>query len=327
MTLFRIKKIENKVKIYLLGLKIFTYTKKPKTQFEKMYARRFEGFTPEELEFCVKEQFRNWHDYYPNLINPRTFNEKLTWEKLYYHNPLMTICADKVKAREYFLEKTNNNDSHLVKQFDIYNDASQVDFEKLPQQFVLKSNWGSGRQIIVKDKSKLKARKIKKMKKEISKWTDIHSNHYYASFEYGYKNIVPKIVCEEFLNFEYKLEFFCFNGQPKFFWIVLNDKTAEVQANFYNLDWTIIPVENHYPNFVQDISKPECFDEILNIAKTLCGDFPFVRCDFYITKDSYRFSEMTFFHWGCSQQYNPISYDELFGSYMKLPEEKNVEGI
>lgn len=320
MKLLDCQKTENKIKIYLCGKKILSY--RSESKYDKIYAKRFDGLTRDELEYCVKEQYKKWHENYPDLINPKTFNEKLTWEKLYYNNPLMTICADKVKAREYYLEKTGDHEEHLVKQFGVYDNASEINYDVFPNKFVLKSNWGSGKQIIVNDKSSLD---INKTNEIVQTWQNKRSNHYFCAFEYGYKNIEPKIVCEEFLDFEYKLEFFCFNGKPKFFWIVLNDKTDNTQANFYNLDWSKIPVENHYPNFNQDIVKPNCYENILDLATKLCGDFPFVRCDFYITKDSYRFSEMTFFHWGCSQQFEPAEYDEIFGSYMSLPKEKIME--
>lgn len=318
--LLELKKEDQTCKLMLLGKKIFSH--RYKTKFEKIYAKRFSGLSQAKLKYCVLEQFKQWHGYYPNLEQPKTFNEKLTWEKLYYNNPLMTICADKVKARDYYCEKIQDGEKHLVKQLGIYESASEIDLDKLPDSFVLKSNWGSGRQMIIRDKSSFD---LSLVQSELDFWMTKYANHYYSSFEYGYKNIQPKIICEEFLDFEYKLEFFCFNGEPKFFWIVLNDKTSETQANFYKLNWEKIPLENHYPNFTQTIAKPACYDEILNQAKTLCGDFPFVRCDFYITKDSYRFSEMTFFHWGCSQQYTPIEYDRIIGDMMQLPAQKLIE--
>lgn len=313
MKLLELKTEQNRKILYLLGHKIFSH--KAATKFDKLYKKRFYGLSEKEIEYCVKEQFKIWHGCYPNLKTPKTFNEKLTWEKLYYRNPLMTICADKVKGRDYFCEKVEDGENYLVKQYGLYDSAEEIDFETLPDSFVLKSNWGSGCQFIVKDKSKFD---ILKAKKEMQNWMKKESNHYFASFEFGYKNIVPKIVCEELLDFKYKLEFFCFNGEPKFFWIVLNDKTSETQANFYSLDWENLHIFNHYPNFEDEIEKPSCYETILENAKKMCGDFPFVRCDFYITNDGYRFSEMTFFHWGASQAFEPKEWDEKIGDMMKL---------
>ena len=148
---------------------------------------------------------------------------------------------------------------------------------------------------------------------------DPRRNHYYSFFEWGYKDIVPKIVVEEFLGFEYKLEFFCFQGQPRFFWIVLDDKTKATSANFYELDWRQIPVSDHYPNFSREIAKPNCYPEMLETARKLSKDFPFVRCDFYVTKNGYRFSEMTFYHWAGYCKMNPDEYDLIWGNMLELP--------
>lgn len=314
MKLLEFKKEDQRFVMEILGKRVLSH--RTKTKYDKIYARRFEGLTDEETKYCIIEQYKRWHGAYPDIENPKTFNEKLTWEKLYYRNPLMTICADKVRARDYFCEKIENGEQYLVKQYGVYDSPDDIDFENLPDSFVLKSNWGSGRQFIVKDKSQFD---IKKAKKEMKKWMEKETNHYFCSFETGYKDVVPKIVCEELLDFEYKLEFFCFNGEPKFFWIVLNDKTSETRANFYTLNWEKLPIENHYPNFNEVIEKPMCYETILDNAKKMCGDFPFVRCDFYVTKDSYRFSEMTFFHWGCSQAYEPVEWDRKIGDMMQLP--------
>ena len=289
------------------------------TKFNRIYAKRFQGLSQKELEFCIKSQYKAWHGKKLDLNNPKTFNEKLCWEKCYYWNPLMTTCADKVKARDYFCKRVKKGEQYLVKQYGAYKTPDEIDFDSLPNSFVLKSNWGSGQQIIVKNKKDLD---INDARAKMSKWMQPESNHYFYAFEHGYKHISPRIVCEEFLDYEYKLEFFCFNGKPRFFWIVINDKTPDVHANFYELDWKQMPIVNHYPNFDTPIKKPKCYDEILDNAKKMCGDFPFVRCDFYVTKTGYKFSEMTFFHWGASQGFEPAKYDEIIGNMMTLPQNK-----
>ena len=300
-------------------LKLFSW--KPNAKFERLWAKRFKGLNQKELTFVIKNKFKKDFGYKLNLKNPKTFNEKMNWEKLYYWNPLMTICADKVKARDYFCEKIKGGEKHLVKQYGVYKSPDEIDFDALPQQFVLKSNWGSGQQIIVKNKKDLD---IEAAKEKMRGWMKPETNHYFSHFEHGYKKIEPRIVCEEFLDYEYKLEFFCFNGEPKFFWIVINDKTPDVRSNFYELDWTRMPIVNHYPNFDEKIEKPKCYEEILENAKKMCGDFPFVRCDFYVTKNGYRFSEMTFFHWGAgyNNTWEPAEWDRKIGDMMTLPKKK-----
>ncbi len=310
-----------RIRLFIGDKRIFSF-KSPKIfcKFNRIYARRFKGLKDEEIKYCLEQMFKLNLGYTPNLDHPKTFNEKLTWEKLYYRNPLMTTCADKVCAREYFLQKVPNGEPYLVKQLGVYNSPDEIDYNTLPNQFVLKSNWGSGCQIIVRDKSQFNAEKANK---EMAHWMKKEANHYFALFETGYKDIIPKIVVEELLDFEYKLEFFCFNGQPKFYWVVLNDKTEQVQANFYDLKGHNLGIFNYYPNFSPDVPQPPYFKEMEKMAKALCGDFPFVRCDFYKTKDSFRFSEMTFFHWGCSQAFDPPEWDLKLGDMLELPLKKD----
>ena len=284
----------------------------------RAFAKRFAGLKDHELKAILECQYKEAFGHAPNLSNPKTFNEKLNWEKLNYRNQLMTICADKVKSREYFRDKIPDADDKLVHQLGVFNSATDIDFDKLPNSFILKSNWGSGCQLFVRDK---KNSNITAIRKAVSQWTEITSNHYYNYFEWGYKDIPPKIVAEEILPFEYKIEFFCFNGTPRFFWIVIDDKTKSTAANFYNLDWSVINVQQHYPNFTKKFTRPDnaTFQHLIDISTTLAAPFPFVRCDYYKTHDGFRFSEMTFYHWGAYQPFVPESFDSTFGEMLTLP--------
>ena len=286
------------------------------TETSRLWKQRFDGLTKQELMTLISAQCHDCVGKRIDWDNPKTFGDKLNWLKVNYHNPLMTICADKVKARDFFLGQFPGREDLLVRQLGVYDAFDDIDFDFFPQSFVLKSNWGSGAQIIVRDKANFHPEKSRRV---VSRWMAPHSNHYYSFFEWGYKNIEPKIVAEEFLSFDYKLEFLCFNGQPRFFWIVLDDKTRQTSANFYELDWTRIPVSNHYPNFSRDIKQPECYPEMLDTAQKLSAGFPFVRCDFYVTDNGYRFSEMTFYHWAGYNEIDPDKYDLIWGEMLELP--------
>lgn len=287
-------------------------------KYEEIYAQRFERkLTPSELKLCIEEQYKECLGETPNFDDPQTFNEKLAWIKLYYDNPLMGICADKVTAPEYYHKVMKNENSKLVPRLGLYKSGAEIDFKKLPRSFILKSNWGSGKQLIVNDKNDIDEEAVRR---EVDSWMVKEANHYYASFETGYRDIDPYIIAEELINFSYKLEFFCFNGEPKFFWIVVNDKTQQVQANFYDLDWNLLPIDNKYPNIYGPVEKSDLYQSMLAEAKKLCGDFPFVRCDFFVAPDRYYFSEMTFFHWGGLKHFNPKKYDLIFGKMLKLPQ-------
>ncbi len=286
------------------------------TKTSRAWKRRFEGLSNDEVRLIISEQYEGFLGYKPNLDSPKTMSEKLCWLKINYHNPLITKCADKVCARDYFLEHLPGRKDLLVKQLAVCDRWEEVPFPDLPESFVLKSNWGSGAQVIVTDKRSFDSSKIKS---KVCRWLDRKSNQYYNFFEWGYKNIVPKIVVEEFLSYKYKMEFFCFNGEPKFFWVVLDDKTTKTKANLYWLDGSKIDVTSHYPNFGGKLEKPNCFDGMIGAAKKLAEEFPFVRCDFYVLEDGFRFSELTFYHWAGYCDFNPASLDRKFGDLIKLP--------
>lgn len=292
----------------------------------RAYAKRYDGLSQEDMRTILECQYYVHFGEKPNLNNPRKLQEKFTWEKIYYRNPLMPICADKVRARDFFLKKApQGSEKLLVRQLGVYSSGDEIDFSHLPSAFVLKSNCGSGCQYIVRDKQKINERKVRSI---VSGWMKKSANHYYDFLEWSYKDIPQRIVCEELLEFEYKIEFFCFNGTPRFFWIVINDKTPNVRANFYDMDWNRIKVQNHYPNFEIEIKRPgnNDFDQMVSISKSIAAEFPFVRCDFYKQSDGFKFSEMTFYHWGATCGFEPQEYDCIFGDMLVLPEPFIEEG-
>lgn len=290
-------------------------------EFVDCYNKRFSSdFSQEDLEYCIRNLYQLRMHKKLDLSNPQTFNEKLNWLKCFYHDDRMTECADKVSAPTYFLNQTGLNESYIVKNLGVYDDANEIDFKSLPDRFVLKSNWGSGCQIIVTNKNDIN---IEKVILECNKWNEITYNHYYDGFEYGYKNIKPKIVCEEFVDFLYKIEFFCFNGKPLYFWTVFNDKTSEVCADFYDANTlNRIKLKHGYPNSKQTISISDDYKKMFDIATVLSEKFPFVRVDFFKTQDGFKFSEMTFYHWNAMMPFKPSLMDLEFGKKLILPNKK-----
>lgn len=299
------------------GIKTMTYyISHPAFSFA--YAKRFnDSFSQKDLECCVTNIYEFKLGKKLDLNNVKTFNEKMNWLKCFYHDDRMTECADKVTAPGYFKSKTGLDDRYIVKNIGVYANINEIDFDKLPKSFVFKLNCGSAKQIIVKDKSKMN---IGEITSELSSWNNRKANHYYDLFEYGYKNITPRIVCEEFIIYDYKLEFFCFNGKPMYFWTVFNDKTDDVCADFYDAQTKKkIELKHGYPNSDKLIDIPEYYNEMYKIASDLSKDFPFVRIDFYKTSDSFKFSEMTFYHWGGIMSFDPDSMDLEFGKNLVLP--------
>lgn len=287
--------------------------------FSRIYSKRFsKDFNQEDLVYCVTHLYNYRMRKTFNLSSPKTFNEKLTWLKCFYHDDRMTVCADKATAPYYFQKETGLNNTHVVKNYGVYDAPEDIDFDTLPNEFVIKSNWGSSKQIIVKNKKQID---LVQISDKIRKWTNYEENHYFRGFEYSYKNIVPKIICEELLIFDYKIEFFCFDGKPLYFWTVYNDKTDSVSADFYDANsLKKLSLKQGYPNSHFSFVVPDDYEEMFRIASKLSGGFPFVRIDFFKTSESFKFSEMTFYHWGGCVPFEPASFDFEFGEKIKLPE-------
>ncbi len=294
------------------------------SDYEVLYEKRFD----KELSIEDKKKILNYQVYHRagynvDFENPKTFNEKLQWLKLYYHNSLLTNCADKVKAREYFLERMPHGQQHLVPSLGFYDTFEDIDFTSFPNSFVLKSNWGSYNHIIITDKNEMDYAKCKKI---ANSWMEANNNLYYRHFEWAYKNIIPQIVAEELIDFKYKIEFFCFNGKPEFLWVVFDDKTKQVTADFYNLEWDLLQMEHGYKmSPYPNIPKPNQLEKLIENATLLANNLPFVRVDFYLTEDSYYFSEMTFYPRNGACPFTPEHYDLEFGNLLTLPGEKNIE--
>jgi len=261
------------------------------------------------LSFMFYQSF----GYNLDLISPCTYNEKLNWLKVFYHNPLMHVCADKARFHSFVQSRLPGTDDHCVKPLAIFHNPKEFDLEPLPQHFVLKSNFGSGAQSFV-DKSKAN---LKELAATAAKWLDPKTNHYYSSLEYGYKGITPAIICEPIIEFDYKIELYCFDGNPYIYWTVINDKTKLVRANLYQMGGERLPVSWHYKNFDED-PRPAYFDELVEAAKVLSAGFPHVRVDFYAAKDWWYFSELTFFTWAGMTPFSDYTFDVLLGKQLNL---------
>lgn len=251
-----------------------------------------------------------------NLKNPQTFNEKLQWLKLNYwpNNKLAIQCADKYAVRDYI--KTKGYGETLTPLIGNWTNADDIDFGKLPKQFVLKCNHGCAYNIVVSDKDKINTDDIKR---QLSAWLEEDFGAF--NIELHYSQIKPhRIVCEEFLGeklIDYK--FFCFNGEPKFIYVstdLVHDRQA--QLGFFNLDGTKIPLKRDDYADIPEIQFPDYFNEMLSMAKDLAADFPFVRADFFLANDRYYFAELTFTPGACMMPFNPKKYDSEWGSLLNL---------
>lgn len=252
-----------------------------------------------------------------NFDDPQTLNQKLQWMKLFNSDSIYTRLVDKYLVREYVTQKIG--DKYLIPLIGVYDNSNEIDFDSLPSKFVLKANHGSGWNVVCTDKSNLNWEKVKK---DLNKW--LKMNYYWHDRERPYKNIVPRIVCEEFIKTEgdsppmdYKL--FCFDGIPEFFFIA-SDRGSNTKFDFFDMEWNRLPVKQHYPNSDYNFEPPKKWDEMVECAKKLSEGFPHVRVDFYIDSDeNIIFGEMTLGHFGGVTPFEPKEYDKYFGQFMRLP--------
>lgn len=319
MKILNKEKLPNgKRKIYFFGKKIFSYKTKKLSKYDKIYAKRFNGLTIKEARYILEYQFKNMAGYDLNLDNPKTFNEKIQWLKLYYRDPLMTKCADKVAVRDYIKEKIGGK--YLVPIIGIYDSVDDVNFDALPNKFVMKVNWGSGQNIIVTDKSKLN---VTEAKQKLLKWMKLESNHYFNFLEWAYKDIKPKIIIEEFLEqnngYVYDYKFFCFNGEPKIMYIAVDSFDYSImRINYYDIDFNKLDLVKHYPNTDNLLPKPKYWDQMVSFSKVLSEKFPFVRVDFFDTGKNLYVGELTFYPGNGTDAFDPMEWDYKFGEHLDL---------
>jgi hypothetical protein len=274
-------------------------------------------FLPDKIFLKIK--FRYHFGYRLDLNNPKSYNEKLQWLKIYNRNPLYTKLVDKYEVRKYIAETIG--EEYLIPLIGVYDNVEEIDWPKLPKQFVLKCTHGSGANIICKDKDKLN---IQKAKKQLKKW--MRRNWYWYGREWPYKNVKPRIICEKFLQEadgeqikDYRI--FCFNGVPKFITVdfdIINKKNT--RRNLYDLDWNLLDYGISYPRELSiKVERPKRIDEMIKISKILAKDKPHVRVDFYCLDTKIYFGEMTFYHQSGYGKVYPESFGRKIGDWIKLP--------
>ena len=251
------------------------------------------------------------------LKNPQTYSEKLQWLKLHEGDPIYTRMVDKAEAKKYVTEIIG--EEYIIPTYGVWNHFDEIDFDKLPDQFVLKTTHDSGGVIICKDKKTLD-KNAAKVKLEKS----LKNDYYYTSKEWPYKNVVPRIIAEKYMEDEsgelcdYKL--FCFDGKMKALFIATDRFTSgeETKFDFFDENFNHLPFTNGHPNATKPIKKPESFQQMKDLAEKLSKKIPHVRVDFYCTNGKIYFGELTFFHWGGFKRFEPEEWDFKFGEWFKL---------
>ena len=260
----------------------------------------------------VKNQFKQIMGYEPNLDNPKTFCEKLNWLKIYDSTFLKTYCADKLLVRDYVKSKLGVDLSIPV--LGVYDKFEEIDFSKLPKNYVIKCNHGSGMNIIVKD-GKVNKQEVKQ---KLDRWLKTDYLHLY---EFFYKPIQKKIFIEEYKDngidglIDYK--FWCFNGEPKFYGV--NAGHGHGAINYYDLNNKPFYIQraDYPPNNAAQWKVPEQFNTMVEYSKKLSEVFKFVRVDFYEINGKIYLGELTFIPGGGYIKYKGNG-DEEIGKMLDL---------
>lgn len=257
-----------------------------------------------------------------DLENPKTFNEKLQWLKLYNRKEEYSIMADKYSVRKYIAEKIG--EEYLVPLIGAWDSADDIDFDKLPDKFVLKCNHNSGLGMcICKDKSKLDTEKVRK---ELN--SGLREKYFYGGREWCYKNIKPRIIAEQYLSDESGAElkdykFMCFNGKVECSFVCSERFDSGLKVTFFDSNWKRLPFERHYPTSEYEISKPKNFEKMVALAESLAKDIPFVRVDFYNVDGKIYFGEMTFYPGSGFEEFTPEVWDYKLGDLINLEAVRN----
>ena len=297
-------------------MKSISYYLKHRNMLFNVIMAKYMGWLPDRILLEIK--FRHSMGYKLNLIGPKTYNEKLQWIKLYDRRPEYTIMVDKIKVKEYVASVIG--EQYIIPTLGIWDDPANIDFNALPERFVLKVNHTSGTGMyICKDKSKMN---VEKVKKDLRR--GLKENYYKKYREWPYKNVQPKVFAEAYMEDEFgelrDYKFFCFDGKVKAMFIASDRQKEgeEVKFDFYDTDFNHLPFTQRHPNANVQPSKPKNFHEMIRLAAILSKGIPEVRVDFYNVKGHIYFGEFTFFHFGGMVKFNPFEWDYKFGEWITL---------
>lgn len=271
----------------------------------------------------IEKQYKRRTGEKLDIDNPITYNEKLQWMKLFYKNPLLNKCVDKYLVREY-VHKKLGEDNILIPLIGVYNNVNEINFDQLPDNFIMKLTNGSSFNHICYKKTD---KEIKKIKSKFRNW--IKLDYYSYGREWAYKNVKNRILCEELLtpssgNPPEDFRFFCFNGKVKVISVDIDSvvngvKNSNYFRNLYTCEWERIDARIEYPNKVgYDVPKPKRLEDMVRIAEKLSEDFPAVRVDLYYFDEKIYFGELTFYHSSGYQKFEPRSFAEEMGSFIDI---------
>lgn len=249
-----------------------------------------------------------------NWRSPKTFNEKMNWLKIYNRKDIYTTMVDKYAVKDYVRQRIG--DKYVVENYGVYDTWEDIDFTKLPNQFVLKCTHDSGGAFVCRDKATWDREATRKKLKE-----NLKNYNYSIAREWPYKNVPHRIIVDRLLDDhtgnelrDYK--FWCFNGKPMYMYCTV--KAKSIYENFYDMDFNPVMIDHGFPRHDPEFEKPSEFEEMKELATKLSKDIPFVRVDFFDVEGQVYFGEFTFFDWGGKRPFKR-NWDMELGKLIKLP--------
>lgn len=283
--------------------------------FLKLFRMGIFNILPSKL--YLKLKYKIYLNRRLNFKNPQTFNEKLQWLKINDRKENYTALVDKYQVKKIICNLIG--DEHIIKTIGIYDKYDEIDFSKLPNKFVMKCTHDSGGIVICKDKNSFNYIEARKKIED-----NLKKNYFWFGREWPYKKVKPRIIIEEYIETpngespnDYK--FFCFNGEPKCYKIDF-DRFKNHGANYYDVNGNLLPFGEvkFPPNFDKKMEQPKNIDIMLDFAKKLSKNIPFVRVDFYEVNEKVLFGEMTFYPASGMGEFTDESADILLGEWLKI---------
>lgn len=308
-------------------MRMLSYVKKfvtdPRMRF--FYLSRLGLLNGMSDENYLRRQFRLWTGEELNLEDPKGYNEKLQWLKIYDHRPEYAVMVDKYAVKQWVADRIG--DEYLIPTLGVWDHFSQIDFDRLPQQFVLKCTHDSGSILVVKDKRTMDRKEAERKLERC-----LRRSWYQPYREWAYKNVKPRIIAEAYMTDESGTELkdykvFNFDGVPKMIQVDYG-RFTEHKRNLYTTDWEYLPVRITYPTDPgHRIKRPAQLEKMLELARLLSEGYPHMRTDFYCVGDRIYFGEITFYHGSGMTRFDPPSFNLEMGGWLKLPERNRREDV